>query len=247
MVKVYAFPPVSCRGTEWTVDYPISRSRSIITGRRYASSIRRARHKVRIEVGGLGVDDLGAGYVEVLKRLLVGGENLVRINAMAPYRGPQVDIGGGATRVEWTDGGVDVDWTDGGTETIWFTGTLYTATRTTSAGMPAVYAERLPPNTIIARPSDRFEFIALDGNSQYLTAIQKVVTNANGQATIRVVEDITAEDGQLRFGNTESAVFEPDDIPRAMTPVNGDWIFKWEFTEVFEDETDGFVELNPWS
>ena len=113
--------------------------------------------------------------------------------------------------------------------------------------MHAVYAEMLPPNTIVARPSDRFEFIDLAGNAQYLTAIQKVVSNSNGRATIRVIEDITAANGQLRFGNTESAVFEPDEIPRALTPVNGDWIYNWEFTQVFEDETDGFVELNPWS
>lgn len=81
MPNVYAWPPVGVVGHEWTEHAPVNRSRSILTGRRYVSAAQRKRRLAALNVSALARGRSGAGYMEVLKRLLAGGENLVRLNS----------------------------------------------------------------------------------------------------------------------------------------------------------------------
>ena len=85
------------------------------------------------------------------------------------------------------------------------------------------------------------------GGEDYLTrALTVVRSDGAGDALIRVRDDLSGT-GTVVIGGTESIVFEPVEIPRAVQPAKGDWAYSWSFREVFEAETDGFVEVDPWS
>lgn len=251
-VNVYAWPPVGVKVAEWTREQPISAGRSGLTGARYVSSRERERRFATLHVSALSRGSNGAGYVEVLKRLLEGGENLIRLTSYPVNWHLHHLAEAGArqsTPVDWTDGGVDAEWTDGGTATLWYEGTVLSGSPTTSGGFPAVALSGLAPNAMVARPG---EFLTvfdgdLSANPETRQIMAPAYSNGSGAATIRIVTAIT-NTGRVNLGSSETAVFEVDlPLPRSPQPIGRDWVYPWSFREVFADEvTGGFAEVPGW-
>jgi len=246
MTKVYTFPPISALGTGWTVEDKISRSKSLVTSKRFVSSYQRTRLKAVVEVSGVGVNQVGAGYNEVLKRLLKGGENLVRLKSYRINTSGAPSYSAISDDLVWTDNGNDLDWTHGTDQMRWFSGVPVDATPTTSRGLNAISLSGLPPDTVIIQPGQFIQLITDDGSKQTLSAVDTAKTDGSGIAIVMVVETPIGA-GRAKVNVSDEAVFEADEMPSALTPVQGDWIYRWNFTQVFEDETDGFEELDPWN
>ncbi len=77
MAKVFLWPPVCPNVRGLRISAPVSSERSLLTGRRYASSRGRARYVASLSVLSHGADRMAAGYMESLEHLLDGGLNLV--------------------------------------------------------------------------------------------------------------------------------------------------------------------------
>jgi len=253
-VNVYAWPPVSLQGWMWSLSDPIQRSRSIITGAEYISAGQRRRRMVAMEVAGIGKSRMDAGYIESLIELLKGGQNCVRLHScrINPRGGVAASLLR-SQRLEWKSGTTDLDWTASGTELIWYTGTILTGTSgTDAAGWPIITVSGLPPDSLVAKPS---EFIAIFADeSDTVGATYRVLSpaysNASGVAVIRLHEDPGILSGvRVNLRAQETAVFRPVTIPSSIQPAAGNWSYSWEFREVFEDEVGpgGFVEVNPWT
>lgn len=250
-VPVYSWPPVAAVGSEWTVVSPLDESMSGITGARYASANQPERRVARLEVAALDAGDrIGAGYVEMLKRLLKGGANLVRLNsypinwhldALADTTFRQSAL------VDWLEVGVPLGWTEGA-EVLWYDGTVITGTTATSNGFPAVSVTGLPPNRLVARPGE-FLTVFVDADDLTGTTVQIMAparSNGAGAAVIRLYEALP-NGGRVNIGISDSAVFRvAGDLPRSMQPVGGNWSYGWEFIEVFADEVGGFTETANW-
>ena len=247
MANVYAWPPVGLTGWELHTSNPVSRSPTFFQGTARTSSFQRERRYATAVVTGIGSDKNGAGYVENLKRLILGGRHLVRVPSMSPIwalaRGND-DFTNAV--LEWTDGGTDMLWTSGGTDMVWTSGDYaIQGTATTDDGWPAVALTGLPANKVVARPS---EYITVTDSSA--TEASRVLTAAtsdgSGNATVRLFDAFTI-DGLVSIGGCESIVFEALDMPRAVQPVGAKWSYTWNFREVFEDEYDSWTELDPWA
>lgn len=247
MTNVYAWPPVGLTGWELHVQTPISRSVGLIDGRPRTSSAQRKRRLATAVVPGINLDKAGAGYIEVLKELLAGGEHLVRVDALAPIwhlaRGGQNLI---SRYVEWTTGGVELLWTSGGVDTYWSDNLATYGTPTTDGGWPAITVTGLPADVIVARPG---ELLTVKADPDTAAESARVLTvarsDSSGTATIRIMTAVTAT-GLVSIGETESIVFEAMDMPRAVQPVGVDWAYTWDFREVFSDEYASWTELDPW-
>ncbi|WP_428924997.1 hypothetical protein [Marinibacterium sp. SX1] len=252
MVAVYEWPPVAVIASEWTEEAPISVSRSLISGRRYVSSWARKRQLATVVVSSLGRGRMGAGHCEVLKTLLDGGANLVRLPSRPVNwaRDALRDAGHRQSRpLNWTNGGVDLDWTHDGTELLWYRGTVLHGTVTTDDGWPAVLVTGLPAGRLVARPGEYLTVYNGTGNDDPDTVVVQAAawSNQSGAARIRTLT-AAAHDGRVNIGVSTSAVFEVDgELPRAVQGINSDWTYTWSFREVFEDEVPGgFEEKYPW-
>lgn len=251
-VNVYAWPPVALIGMEWTVEAPISVSRSFITGARYVSSGARERRLAEAVVPALGRNNDGAGYCEMLKAYLDGGANLVRLNSfpvnwhldVARLEGKRA-----LYPLAWETGNEPLGWTEGGDNLTFYTGTVLTGTKTTNGIWFAVTVTGLPPNSVVCRPAEYMTIFENNADTTGSTArcIKTAVSNASGEATIRLDSEL-AYGGRVNLGTSVSAVFEAQEMPRAMQPLGGNWSYAWSFREVFEDEVaGGFAEVDPWS
>jgi hypothetical protein len=253
MTLVYAWPPVGVTGAEWTEEAPVNASRSIITGRRYVSAHARKRRIASLNVSALANGRSGAGYVEVLKRLLAGGVNLVRLQSYPVYwwlDDQRLRDLRQSVPTFWTDGvDPDVSWSVGAAPLAWFDGRVLTGTAgTDAAGWPVLTVSGLPPSTLIVRPA---EFVTLFDtltatSGQRAQVMTEARSDAGGVAVLRLMAPLTGS-GRVNIGTSDTGVFEAVTIPRAAQPVRGDWSYAWSFREVFADEVPGgFEELDPW-
>jgi hypothetical protein len=249
MVDVIKWPPVAEVAFEVSKIEPISTSTSLINNAPRQSRVGRSRRIASSSVSGIGYDAAGAGYMEVLKELLDGGVNLVRINLQSSIwhlvraqNNPTLRN----SRLEWLDGSTDLLWTTGGIDIYWWESAI-SATPTTDDGWFALTVTGLPPNMIVARPHENISVYSPDGSvSQTAKALTVARSNSGGVATIRLLTQITAS-GPCVIGTTESVVFRALELPRAIQPQAGDWQYEWNFVEAFADEYEGgFVEKNPW-
>jgi hypothetical protein len=247
MTPVYAWPPVAPFAWEWSLVEPLETSRSLLTGRRYASAGQRARRVARMSIGGIR-DDFG-GYMEALKRLLRGGANLVRLRNY-PMVWDTIPLEIRASEpLRWTTGAESLAWQTGAEPLAWFTGTVASGAITTVDGFPAITITGLPPNTLVGRPGEPVtvwaSLLSLDFNSaQARTLLRHVTSDANGIATVVLDQPVTVS-GRVDLG-FETAVFEANGLPRTQRTVGQQWVYDWDFTEVFSDEVGGFQEINPW-
>lgn len=201
-------------------------------------------------VSAISGQSMGAGYVEMLKRCLEG-IHAVRLKSYPVNRHYHATAEGDEFRqafpLLWTEAGVPLNWSDGAANLLWYSGTILTATLTTSGGYPAVQVIGLPANTLIARPG---EFVTTFVNAADLTGstaqvLAPAYSDAAGTVVIRLLTAV-AFAGRISIGVSDTGAFKPTSYPRAVQPVRGDWSYSWSFREVFADEVGGFVEVDPW-
>jgi hypothetical protein len=247
MTDVIAWPPVGLSGWEITEVTPVSRSVGLIQGGRRTSSFERTRRYATAIVLGRGQDQAGAGYVEMLKRQLAGGANLVRVDCTSCiWQLARAETRFRRQALNWTAGGVTLNWTAGGTDVLWgSSGYALAGEPTTDSGWPAIEVAGFPAGQVVARPSERLT--VTDGSATDAATVLTVArSDAAGVATIRLDQAVTTT-GVVSLGVTESIVFEALSMPREVQKVAGTWAFTWEFREAFEDESaDGWSEVDPW-
>lgn len=245
MVNVIAFPPVGVTGSMWTVAAPVQRSQSLITGRRYVSRWGRERREAMVNVSALSRSRSGAGYSEMLTRHLDGGANLVRLNSYPinwHLDQARLEALRSSQPLDWQVGDSPLSWSG---PILWFTGTVVAGLASGSQ----IAVTGLPPNALICRPGDFVRGLValsdLDGPISQATA--EATTDSAGAATIKLFNPLPAGTyARVNIGDSDSRVFEVTDIPQSPQPVGANWFYEWRFREVFADETDGFVEVNPW-
>lgn len=248
MRNVYAWPPVGLTGWELHESVPISRSQSLFSGAPVTSSFQRPRRLATAIVPGIGKDQNGAGYVDVLKQLLEGGRHFVRVDcipALWALAARDLDLRRKALRL--MQGGTELMFSDGGnTLKLVSSDFALTATPTTNGGWPAIDVTGLPPNMTVARPSQRIRITASNGDTELVTVLAAAQSDGSGAATIRLLSATTLT-GSASIGERESIVFEAMGLPRAVQPAAGTFEFTWNFREVFEDEdAEAWAELDPW-
>lgn len=252
MVNVYAWPPVGFRTFEWSTEQRVSKSRSLWSNRRYVSTTDRRRRVATISVSA--GTTMGAGYMESLKLLLQGGTHLVRLSSF-PLNPDEPEFPPGVldgSPIEWLEGsGPDpLGWQAMGGQMRWFTSAPITASASSPTGSnPAwIQLEGLPPNELIAMPG---QFVAIYyGNpevSETRMIIAPVISDSSGSAKMNIAGERPANIRRVVIGVQENSAFEALSIPRSPRVVNSDWFYDWSFLEVFEDETSGFVEIDPWN
>ena len=251
-VNVYAWPPVGAKAWMWTLNDPIQVSRSITTGADYPSAAQRRRRAVSFDVGSMGANKMGAGFMESLIELLRGGMHCVRLYSMP------IDtvLGHGregrqSVHLYWSDSGVDLEWTDGAAELLWYDGTILTGTTgTDGSGWSIITVSGLPVSRLVAKPSEFLTVFANEDDATGTTVrvLAPAYSDASGVAVIRLHESPGSfTDARVNIGTRDTGVFRPVSMPRVPQTISGDWTYPWEFREVFADEVGGFTELDPWS
>ena len=252
-VNVYGWPPVGAVSTMWTFDQPSSRSVSGLTGSSRYSLIKPERRQAKVVVAALARERNGAGYSEVLKRLLKGRSNLVRL-----YSSPinwhldalaEKELRQGAF-FTWETGSFPLAWVTGSDPVAWFSGAfLNTVTIGTSLGFPAITVSGLPPSTMVARPG---EFVTLFENAAddleagvSIMVMSPAQSNASGVAVIRLYSTPPYAD-RVSIGAAETAVFRAVSVPSSEQPFGANWTLPWEFSEVFSSDVGGFTEVQDW-
>ncbi|MEC9433869.1 MAG: hypothetical protein VYD87_13280 [Pseudomonadota bacterium] len=248
MTNVIAWPPVNIVGAEWTEIAPVERSASLVTGREYLSATKRIRRLASLDVSAIGSDASGAGYMEMLKRLLAG-EHAVRLHSMPinwHVAAPQNLTAWQSQRISWTESGEPLDWE----ALAWFSGAFFTASTSISGGWQVVEISGLPPSSRIATPGEFmtvFDDMA-DDVGHVVQVLAPAQSDESGNATVRVFETLPSiTGGRVNLKSQATGVFRPVTYPRSVQPLGGDWTYSWEFREIFEDEVDEFVEVDPWS
>ena len=250
-VNVYRFPPVKVLASAWWQDAPTSRSQSLISGKRFVTSWAPPRRMVRLRLSSLAGGRSGAGYLEVLRRYLEGGQSLVRLysNPINRYIDAQAENPARQSEhVVLNIGGVDVDYQEDSTDVDIYTGRFLSGTVETDGGFPAVEVSGLVPLKLAARPG---EFLTVFEDADDLTGETVMVTTeatagAAGNAMVRVMTAPT-HGGRVCIGVSDTAVFEVTDMPPTPQGITGDWVHNWQFREVFSAEVGGFTEVNPWT
>ena len=246
MTNIYQWPPVHTVGRKWTVDAPVARSQFAFSGKRLVSSAGAARRVASVTVSVLSGDRNGAGYCEVLKKLLDGGVHLVRLYSWPINWHLDADTSRNTAPLEWTSGGDPLEWTSGGDGVQWFTGPVVQAVPSVVDGWNVVTLTGLPPNTLVLRPA---EFIRVFESGDFVGTVAQVVapaySNGSGVAVARLFSAVPA--GVASLGDRETAIFEARSLPEAVQPVGQNWTYQWDFLEVFPEEIDSPVEVNPWA
>lgn len=248
MTIIYAWPPVAAVARLWTRRDPVSQSVGFFDDAVRSSQTAPTRRIAALTVSGRGPDDMGAAYMESLKRLLAGGQNHVRLYARpVHWRG----LVGGLplardSGFDWTIEGDDLEFQTDAVPLSWYLTTPIAATATTLNGMPALALSDLPPNRLIAAPMEQVTLVREGEADQVTHLVAPVRSDASGAATVPVFDTLTGT-GLLRIGTRESAVFRVDGVfPEPMQPDWGDWFYDLRFREVLPDEYAGATEVNPW-
>lgn len=260
-IDVFPWPPVFSIANEWTVDQPIFRTRSLMTGRDVTQASQRERIVATITVSSLGgVNRSGAGHCEMLKRALRGGINAVRVRSfpinwwMDTYCREQ-DPGMSETDLmEWRtpgDNGDDLLWRtpgDEGDDLLWLAGSSeFIADPPVNFWQNSQFrTEGLPPNVLVARAGDYVTFAPISGEPEQSGRLTRdVVTTGAGVGWLRVFPELTITgNSRVLFSDQEEAVFKVDGaLPRAIQPVRGDWSYTWNLRQVFAEEVGGFNEI----
>lgn len=243
MANVYAWPPVGHIRAGWSVVAPLGQSRSLIHGGEYVSAAQRRRRIATLEVSALAMGQNGAGYMEVLKRLLDGGLHLVRLYS-TPINWRLSDNAEAVLRprpMSWIVPPGAFGWDGPAGALEWWSGAPPLATAASEGGWPVLDVTGLPPARLVARPG---EFVAMAGGTAMVR--RPAHSDAEGAARIALLTPL-AGSGALIIGAQETGVFKADSLPFADQPLSGNWSYSWNFTEVFADEGRGpFAEVNPW-
>lgn len=252
---VYLWPPVNFTASMWTVRQPLQRSRSFFDGGEVTASAEPERRAAQLVVPGVDVTSHNAGYCEVLKKLLKGGQNLIRLNSPSinwhldereayDFRRSSV--------ISWKDGlGSDVSWEDGvGSPVVWLSGEQFPGVTGTDGPWDTVTLTGLTPNVLIARPGEFVKgFNSADDFVSFSTAtvLRPAYSDAAGTCVIYLLSPLQYAD-HVEVDAQESVVFRHNGpLPEAVQPVDGNWFMTWDLIEVFAAEVGGFVEIDPWT
>ena len=239
MVDVIKWPPVPTVGYEFSPVNPVGVSRSGLTGADYVSQSQVERAEGSLAVIGASADMATGGTMEMLRRA-VAGVNLVRIETI-PAHFHFAHLGArGQTELDWTTGGAPLAWTTGGSSLTWLIGEPLTGTLFDDAGFQGVEVSGLAPGSVAAYPNEIVEV-----NGVQARAYRKAIADDNGVARIRVNKALTTP-GAVIIGKPESIVYRLSELSRPMRNVGQQFIYQASFRQVFETETDGFVEVDPW-
>ncbi|BBU58495.1 hypothetical protein KU6B_47600 [Mameliella alba] len=256
MTNVYAFPPVSVTGWEWDVQDPVNVSRSLLDGGRYVTTSSPRRIVARARVSALGLNRSGAGYMQALRRLLNGGEHLVRISSWpVNYWLDDLQLSAlrGGVQITWEDSGTGITWVDVGSGITWIDGAYITGTTgTDSDGFATIALSGLPASTLCVRPGDFLTIYdaGADTTGETIMVMSEGVTDASGDVTVRLIEapSTSYSGNRVSIGTSETAAFEVTEFEPFSQSYMGDWSATWSYRQVFSDEVpDGFTEVNPWS
>jgi hypothetical protein len=243
---IYAFPPVASKGREWTEEVRVQRSAYLLSGKRAVSSLGPRRRLAQVQVSALARGRNGAGYSESLKRFLDGGINLVRLYSWPVNWHLDATGAGVSVPMTWTSGAVPLTWTSGAVPMRWFSGPAIRGVAGTDAGgFPILTLSGLVPGALVVRPFDVLRAYPDNGDpSVAVRAVSLVYADGSGGAVVRLHD--AAVSGTVSVGDSETGVFEATAMPRAVQPVNGDWVYQWDFREVLADEITDPEEVNPW-
>ena len=254
MTVVYAWPPVGHAATEWTAIDPVSVSRSLLTGKRYASAAQPRRRVTQLTVNALtNTTTSGAGYMEALKRLLAGGEHCVRLYSYPINRHADAaleNLRRQSTLRTPTTSGTDADLTATATAADLFSGNVLTVETigVDFAGFYTLTISGFDPGALAVRPA---EFLTVyennaDSTGTTVQAVNEATADETGEATIRIFGSMPHY-GRACIGTRETAIFEAvGPLPRSQQPAGGQWSYTWNFREVFPDEIGSFTEYDPW-
>jgi hypothetical protein len=244
---VYAWPPVAAIGSEWTPVQPVDESFSGITNKRYASANQPERRATTVVAAALGRGNNGAGYMEMLKRLLQGGAHYVRLTSYPINWAIEARTDLQSQVLTWLDGATDMVWLDGSTDMIWLDGTVINSTLSTSKGLPALTLTGCPPSTLVVRPAEFLTVInPTTGATDTVQSLAPAYSNSEGIATVRLYR-AAAFAGRVNIGTADTAVFRVvGALPRAVQPLSGQWSYTWSFEEVMPEDVGGFVENLTW-
>lgn len=246
MVNVYAWPPVGVVARNWTMELPTSRSRSIITGQDYVSAAQRRRRVASLDVTGRRY--YGSGYMEALWRFMDGGVHLVRLaSCRIPWGKVGVDPSVRTWReVEWEEPPAMIGWTYPGADIVWVAPVELPAVYSVVLGVPTLTVSSLPPNALIALPGEFLTIHGPAGEEETIMISNPARSDAAGVVVIRLTSVPTIS-GPVSIGTREVGVFRlVSNWPRPKRGGGSQENYTLDFREVFEDETDGFAEVNPW-
>lgn len=249
MTDVIAWPPVGL--TAWALDevYPQSRSVGLIQDRARTSSAKRERRMATAGVRGIGKDQAGAGYIRMMNRLWAGAPHLTRVTCLPTiWHLAQRGLDLTSLPLEWQHSADDLAWSHDGDDLEWFSGAYLTPGEpVTDGGWHGLQVSGLPPSTIVARPS-QLVTVRAGGAAETAYSLDVARSDTNGDALIRTDKpEAFSISGVVSIGEAEVITFEAVDVPRAVQGLDGDFIYQWDFREVFEDEyPDGWTLVSPW-
>lgn len=257
MAIVYSWPPVAAISKTWNLDAPISKSYSMVSGRRFASAVQMKRRRVKITVAGMRNN--GRGYMAALERYLEGGVNFVRLTSCRLAFGlvdlDQLERSGEmftwretsdvATEFDWAVTGIAVD------PFVWYEGVALQI-RIIGAGgglNVEIQDQSLTPGSVVALPGEFLTVITAAHPEGETHMISNVVTvRADKSAVIRLVTPLSGP-GQVNFNTSETGIFElnsefPDLGYNGATVLD----MQLEFREVLPEEIpEGIEESNRWT
>jgi hypothetical protein len=249
MTDVIAWPPLGVTAWELTEHFPQSRSVGLIQGRARTSSAQRPRRVATAGVRGIGKDLAGAGYIRMMNRLWAGGPHLTRVTCLPTiWHLAQKGLDLTSLPLSWQHASDDLAWSYDGDDLDWYSGKYLTdGVPVTENGWHGLQVSGFPPSTIIARPSQQVA-VRFQGAVETAYAMTVVRSDANGDALIRTDRaSAFSVTGVVSIGEPEVITFEAVDVPRAVQGLSGDFIYQWDFREVFEDEyPDGWTLVTPW-
>lgn len=260
MANVYAWPPVAAVSKFWNLDAPVSKSYSMTSGRRFASSVMLPRRRAKVTVHGRRQN--GLGYMAALERLLAGGINFVRLTSCRMAFGQVADFGEDGRQGQFfnwreiNDSATNFAWNEeaAGPEFLWFEGLFLQSNLVGGAGGRSItITGPLPRNAIIALPGEFITvYTELNPNGEVHMVTNLVMSNNSSttprSATIKLATPVSGP-GRVDLNTSETGIFELNasfpDLGRS-----GDSIpdLQLDFREVFPQEIpEGLVEVNPWT
>ena len=253
MTNVYEWPCVGVLGREWTVEDTVNVSRSLFTGAESITRSQRRRRLAELRVSSLSAGQQGAGYMEIMKRLLRGGEHAVRLYSYpVNHRDVVGPINPIAESLTWTMPPEVLTWSSGGFDLVWFTGAFYSATPMPITllepfhGIGRASVTGLTAGQFVARVGSFVTVFSADGTSFETRMLLREVRGSPSGSAIIWTDEPFSYAGSAQFNSRDTGVFKPLSMPRALKPRSGDWEYSWSFREIFEDEVEGGFTEVPW-
>lgn len=250
MIKVFAWPCVGMLGSLITREMPVRRSRSMITGRDYLSTVQRRRRNVTAIVSGRSADGMAAGYLDMLMAL-TDGVHAVRVSSFPVNRATLVPSADGRRRshpLRWSASGDPLAWEADGEPLSWFTGTVLRGTPGEEDGWSIIEVEGLPPDVLVARPAEYVRVFAASDEGVSTQVVAPAWSDASGVSRIRVLNAVPeGSDQRVNIGPSHTGVYRITNFDPDLRRRFDEQEITVDLREVFEDEVGGFEEVDPWS